>query len=161
MDSTHISGNRSSASRSSDFLGSETGFKMCQDGRLLVKSGCSGKAFNITNVGVPRTWILLNSQATINVFCSRELLDEVAHMEGAMAICCNADVVHTPLSGVVSGFEQEKMWYHPQGIANVISLYLTRKNFHIAYNSQDGNVFRLHKPDGSYHEFRGSDRGLY
>ena len=78
-----------------------------------------------------------------------------------MAIHCNVDVVCTSLTVLMPGFEQETTWYHPQGIANLISLSFARKHLHIIYNIQDGNVFHLHKPDGSYHEFRDSDRGLY
>ena len=78
-----------------------------------------------------------------------------------MAINCNVDVICTSLAGLMPGFEQETTWYHPQGIANFISLSLARKHLHIIYNIQDGNVFHLHKPDGSYHGFRDSDRGLY
>ena len=75
-------------------------------------------------------------------------------MEGAMAIHCNVGVVQTSLVGVIPVFYQETMSYHPQGIPNVISLSLASKYFHITYDSQDGNFFRLHKSDGSYNEFR-------
>ena len=161
MESTHSSVNRSSTSRTADFLVFETVFKMCQDRHLLVNSGRCRKAFNITNVGDPRTWILLYIQSMINVFCNSELLTDVAHMEGAMTIHWNAGVFCTSLAGVIPRFEQETTWFHPPGIANFRSLYLARKNFQVTYDSQDGNVFRLHKPDGSYHEFRDSDRGFY
>ena len=91
---------------------------MCQDKRLLVKYGRSGESFNITNVGVPRTWILLDIYPTINFFCNHNILTEVAHMEGAIVICCNTVTVFTSLAGVIPGFEKETKWYHPQGITN-------------------------------------------
>ena len=71
---------------------------------------CSGKDFNITNVGVPRTWILLDIQSMINFSCNRDLLDEVAHMEGSMAIHCSADVVHTSIAVLIPVFKQEITW---------------------------------------------------
>ena len=89
------------------------------------------------------------------------MLTEVAHIVEDMAIHCNTDIICTFLSGAITGFKQEKTWYHQQGIANVISLSLASKNFHIIYNSQDRILSRLHKPDGSYHEFRESFRALY
>ena len=51
IESTHSSGNRSSAIRTDYFLGFETGFKMCENGSLLVKFKRSGKDFNIP------TWV--------------------------------------------------------------------------------------------------------
>ena len=61
IDSTHSSGNGSSSIITADSLRFETGLKMCQDKCLLVNPGRSGKAFNITIVGVTHTWILLDS----------------------------------------------------------------------------------------------------
>ena len=104
---------------------------MCQDERLLVNSVISSKVFNIINVGVPRTWILLESQSKINVFCNCKLLSEVVNMEGAMVIHCNVGVVHTSLSGVILRFEQETRLYYPQVINIFTHLSLARKHFHI------------------------------
>ena len=129
---------------------------MCQYGRLLVNSGRSGKSFNITNMGVPRTCILLDIHSTINIFCKRELLTDVVNIEEATPIHCNVVVVWTYLSGVIPGFYQETTWYHLQEIANTIYIYSARKNFQITYNIQDGNVFCLQKLNGSYNEFRES-----
>ena len=47
---------------------------MCQDGRLLVNSVRSGKAFNVTNVGATYTWIFLDFQSTNNVFFKCKML---------------------------------------------------------------------------------------
>ena len=81
IESTHSSGNRSSAIGSDYLLGFETGFKMCEDKSLLVNSKRRVKAFNVPNVGVFHTCVLLNSQSMNNVFCNRNLLTEVEHME--------------------------------------------------------------------------------
>ena len=127
----YSSGNRSSDSRTENSLGFDTGFKIFQDERLLVNSVSSSKVFNIINVGVPRTWILLESQSKINVFCDCKLLSEVVNMEGAMVIHCNVGVVHTYLSGVILRFEQETRLYYPQVINIFTHLSLARKHFHI------------------------------
>ena len=80
MDSTHRSRNRSFDRRTEDFLAFNTGFKMCQYRNILVNSSNIGEAFNITNDGVPRSWLLLNIQSTIYIFFNRELLAEAEHM---------------------------------------------------------------------------------
>ena len=131
MKYTHRSGNRFSTTRIANFLGFKIGFKICQDGHLLVNSGRSSKAFNITNVGVPRTWILLEGQYMINFFCNHKLLTEAVHMEVFIDIHCNLCTFCTSLAVMIPGFEEEKTRYHQQRITNVISLYLDRKYFHI------------------------------
>ena len=73
-----VSPSRSTA----DFLG----FHHFQYGILLLVSRLSYEAFNISNYGVPRTWILLNNQSTVNLFCNTNLLLDISEMEGMMDI---------------------------------------------------------------------------
>ena len=134
---------------------------MCQNGHLLANSGRIRKVFGITSVVDTRTWILLDRQSTINVLCKCNILADMDHMKGYTGINCNVGIVHTSLAEIKHGNEQEIRWYHPQVIANFISLLLAIKHLHIIYDSQDRIVTRLHKPNGLYHEFRGSFRVLY
>jgi hypothetical protein len=55
------------------------------------------------------------------------------------------------------------VWYHPNGIANILSLAkMQESGYHIEYDSKDGNEFIIFKPDGSMRRvFKQSDRGLY
>ena len=103
MESTHSSVNSSLSIITDGLLGFDTGFNMCQYGRLLVNSVCSGKAFIITNVGDTCTWIFLDIHSMINFFWNRKLLTDMEHMEVSMAIHCNTGIVHTSFSGVIPG----------------------------------------------------------
>ena len=54
------------------------------------------------------------------------------------------------------------VWYHPKGIANILSLARVKeREYHVTYDSHDGNEFRVHKPDGTTRVFRQSPKGLY
>ena len=53
------------------------------------------------------------------------------------------------------------VWYHPTGIANILSLSRAIKIFKITYDSANGNQFRMHKEDGEDRLFRQSENGLY
>jgi K+-sensing histidine kinase KdpD len=54
------------------------------------------------------------------------------------------------------------VWYHPEGIANILSLARMEENgYHISYDSKAGNEFIVKKDNGSTHIFRPSQRGLY
>ena len=111
---------------------------------------------------VPINWILLDNQSTmIDVFCNQALLRNIRASEKQMDIHCNAGVASTNLIGDLPGYGT--VWYHPQGIANILSLtkVASRDGYRVTFDSNGGNQFLVHKPDGSVRTFKQSPRGLY
>ena len=54
------------------------------------------------------------------------------------------------------------VWFHATGIANILSLALTKETHRIVYDSAVDNIFYIYSQDGNhYREFRQSQRGLY
>ena len=53
------------------------------------------------------------------------------------------------------------MWFHPDGIANILSLTRVKTKYWITFDSDENNEFIIHKPDGSTRNFRESSHGLY
>ena len=53
------------------------------------------------------------------------------------------------------------VWYHPTGIANILSLSCAINIFTVTYDSANGNNFRMHKENGGDRLFRQSENGLY
>jgi hypothetical protein len=54
------------------------------------------------------------------------------------------------------------VWYHPQGIANILSLSrMKERGYRVTKDSHDGNRFTVHKDDGSARVFEESSGGLY
>ncbi len=77
-----------------------------------------------------------------------------------MDIHCNAGVTRTNMVGNLPGYGT--VWYHPKGIANILSLARVKeRGYHVTYDSCDGNQFTVHKPDGTTRVFRQSERGLF
>ena len=77
-----------------------------------------------------------------------------------MDIHCNAGVTSTNLVGDLAGYGT--VWYHPQGIANILSLSRFKaRGYHVTYDSSNGNEFRVVKPDGTARIFTESECGLY
>lgn len=76
-------------------------------------------------------------------------------------IQCNAGTVTTRLVGDLPGYPAP-VWFHKQGIANILSLNQVAKHYHVTYNS-DGPTpsFIVTKPDGSMREFHRSVTGLH
>jgi hypothetical protein len=77
-------------------------------------------------------------------------------------IHCNASVATTNLIGDFPGYRT--VWYHPKGIANILSLSCMReRGYCVVYDSSDANQFIMHTSDGSPpHIFKQqSERGLF
>jgi hypothetical protein len=56
------------------------------------------------------------------------------------------------------------VWFHPGGIANILSLVNMIAKYHVTYDSHGGdspNQFCIHKQDGTQQKFQQSKRGLY
>ena len=70
--------------------------------------------------GIPMSWILLDNQSTVNVFMSHHLLGNIRTIAATMKIHCNAGVSHTNQVGDLPGYGT--VWFHPSGIANILSL---------------------------------------
>lgn len=54
-----------------------------------------------------------------------------------------------------------QVWYHPGGIANILSLARVKDKYRVTYDSTKGNQFQVHKADGSVRIFKESKKGLY
>ena len=100
-----------------------------------------------TNGRLPKTWIVLDNQSTVNIFSNGALLTNICNSKSSMDIHCNAGVTTTNMVGDPRG--NGTVWYHPNGIANILSLSCVKKNgCKVMYNSSDKNEFHLLKLDG-------------
>jgi hypothetical protein len=72
------------------------------------------------NGSVPKNWILLDNQSTVDVFSNSELLAEIYEGTDSLTVFCNAGVVKTKMKGTLKGYGT--VWYHPDGIANILFL---------------------------------------
>jgi hypothetical protein len=97
---------------------------------------------------VPSNWTLLNNQSTVNIFHNAKLLTNVHMSDKNLDIHCNAGVTTTNLIGDFPGYGT--VWYHPKGIANILSLSrLRERGYRVVYDSGAANQFIMHMSDGS------------
>ena len=108
---------------------------------------------------LPLEWVLLDNQSTIDVFVNRRLLKNIRRIDQYMYIHCTAGVTRTNLVGELPGYGT--VWFHPDGIANILSLARVKTKYRITFNSDENNEFIVHKPDGSRRNFKESSCGLY
>ena len=107
---------------------------------------------------IPITWILLDSQSTIDVFSNADLLSNIHPINTTMHIKCNAGTKSTNLRGFLSGYGW--VWFFPAGIANILSLSRVKEKFRVTYDSATDNAFLVHK-EGRVLKFQEATRRLY
>lgn len=119
----------------------------------------SNHSFHMTSSSIPSTWILLDNQSTIDVFCEASLLTNVHKVTDQMTIHCNAGQVHTNYVGNFGVYGD--VWYCEDGIANILSFAnMLRKGYSIAYNQCD-NTFQVEKSSVPFMTFHQSPSGLF
>ena len=110
---------------------------------------------------INRNWILLDSQATCNVICNKDLLTDIRKHpnNNNIIIHCNAGNVLIDTVGELRGFGT--VWYHPDGIANCLSLALVSDRYRVTLDTSVSQSFFVHKDDGSTRRFDRIDCDLY
>lgn len=119
---------------------------------LQVKDGINGGRIN-------KNWVLLDNQSTADVISYKKLLTNVREVPGSLTIHTQTGKGQTNLMGTLPGYGD--VWYHPTGIANILSLAKVAKTRLVTYNSQDGNAFHVTRNNGSTRIFKQSKHGLF
>ena len=110
---------------------------------------------------VPKWWLLLDNQSTVDVICNKALLKNIGKAPTTCRISCNAGVVEVDTIGDLPGYPSP-VWYHPDGIANILSLHRVSQHCRVRYDSGDQRTgFTVTKPDGSVRTFVPSEGGLH
>lgn len=76
---------------------------------------------------IAKSWIILDNGSTVDIFPNKDLLTNIRSTKTIMNVRCNARVTKTNLQSDLKGYG--KVWYNPQGIANILSLsHVQEKN---------------------------------
>ena len=87
---------------------------------------------------IPSTWILLDNQSTIDVFSNPDLLRGIHQVDRTMNIYCNAGLKQTSEIATLPGYGE--VWFHPTGIANILSFARVRERGHKIHYNNNKNI---------------------
>jgi len=95
----------------------------------------------------------------MDVFCNPHLVQNIHKADHRMNIHCTAGTTSTDLVADLPGYGTK--WFHPNGIANILSLSQVKERHRVTYDSTNGNAFLVHCEDGTTCRFEEPDSGLY
>jgi len=76
-----------------------------------------------------------------------------------MQIHCTAGTTTTNMVTDLPGYGM--VWFHPNGITNILSLARVKAKYQVTYDSDGGNAFVVHRPGTGEQCFVQSPGGLY
>jgi hypothetical protein len=116
--------------------------------------------FSQANTGIPATWYLLDNQSTCGIISNPKIVKNIRKVEGYMQLATQAGSTTTNWMADVPRYYRP-VWFHPGGIANILSLVNMIAKYHVMYNSCAGdspNQFCVHKENGQQRKFKQSRR---
>ena len=105
------------------------------------------------------TWVLLDNQSTVNVFSNICLLKNTRRSDRSLEIFTTGGRTITDFQGDLPGYGT--VWFHPGGIANILSLSKVAEKYRVSYDSTGENKFLVHLPGRKTRSFTQCERGLF
>jgi len=109
--------------------------------------------------GILASWMLLDIQSTMDIFCIARMLTKIHDVKIHLILNCNASTASVTKKGYLKRYRTVR--YHPDGIANILSLNNVKKKYRVTFNSELEDGFVVDKENGSKHVFKPSKTGLY
>ena len=104
-------------------------------------------------------WTLLDNQSTVDVFSNPAFLMQIHQVSKGLRIFSTGGSTTTDWIGLLPNYGW--VWFHPKGIANILSLAKVKNKFRVTYDSSVDNLFHVHLSDTRKRSFKESSKGLY
>eukprot|EP00957_Ditylum_brightwellii_P126203 9621691-Ditylum_brightwellii.AAC.1 len=111
-------------------------------------------AFMQAHIGIPKTWLLLDSKPMVDMFSNAKMLVNIRTTDKWVTVYGNNGVPKTNTIGTLIGYGD--VWLDRNKITNILSLLKAKHKFHVMYDSEKSDAFEVHKPDKIllFHEYK-------
>ena len=98
---------------------------------------------NSTGCAVPLTWLLLDSQSTVDLIANDNMLVNICTVQDkdAIHVHCNSWVNIVDKIGNLPRYRT--VCYKATGISNILSMSRVTRKFRVVFESEGGNSFRV------------------
>ena len=103
--------------------------------------------------------MLLDNQSTIDLFGNKDLLTDIRKVDDHVTVDCNTRKINVNMMGNPPGYGL--VWYYPNALANILSLFLVAQRFHIEYDSRLTGAFLVWTNNDTCRRFNPGPRGLF
>ena len=128
------------------------------DGVTLVQHG-----YTLTQTsryaGLPKSWILLDSQSTTSVFNNPTMLTDIRPSVRTLRVQTNGGYQDSNMKGVFKNLGH--VWFNRASIANILSLAEVRRVCRVTMDTEIEPALIVHRKDGSLMRFTEHSTGLY
>jgi hypothetical protein len=110
--------------------------------------------------GIPDHYVILSMSATVSIFCNPNMLTDIHDVDTRLCLETNGGgrlIIYQ--KGTVPNFGE--VWYHPDSIANILSLSEVGRVRHVTMDTAKQAAFLVHKSDGGVMIFAEHASGLY
>jgi hypothetical protein len=128
------------------------------DGVTLVQHGYT-LAQASHYAGLPKSWILLDSQSTTLVFNNPTMLTDICPSKRTLRVQTNGGYQDSNMKGVFKNLGH--VWFNRASIANILSLAEVRRVCRVMMDTEIEPTLIVHQKDGSLMRFTKHSTGLY
>jgi hypothetical protein len=133
------------------------------DSETDVEYGCTSAMVTsrlYDAIAIPKTWLLLDSQTTVSIFCNKQLLANIRPSDTTLKVFTNGGTQDSTMVGDIPNFGM--VWYNPAFMANILLvLQQVCKVCRVTMDSELELALLVHRRDGSTMKFVEYSNGLY
>jgi len=112
-----------------------------------------------SSMTIPKTWVLLDSQSTISIFCNRNLLTKICPCIKPLLIHTNGGHQISNHVGKVCNFGT--VWFNKKSLANILSLAKVRKKYRVTMDTAVHPSMCVHHANSTIMRFTEYKSRLY